>query len=408
MFLIPNFAKNNYMPALSTKGHSMPESPIRKLVPFAEEAKTKGIEVIHLNIGQPDIKTPQIALDAVSNAKIEVLAYSRTEGSDTYRTKLSKYYEQHQVSVDKQDIIVTTGGSEALSFAMGSIANAGDEIIIPEPFYANYNGFATANDLAVVPVVSKIEDNFALPPISNFERLISPKTKAILICNPGNPTGYLYTKEELEALAQLVKKHDIFLIADEVYREFTYQGAVHHSVLSLEGIEPYAIVIDSVSKRYSMCGARIGCLVSKNKVFIATAMKFAQARLSPPTYAQIAAEAALDTPSSYFEAVNTEYQKRRDVLIEGLQKIPGLAVATPKGAFYCVVALPIKDADHFAKWLLSSFSLNNKTVMVAPAAGFYATEGLGKNEIRIAYVLAEKQLRAATEILKEALAVYTN
>ena len=408
MFLIPNFAKNNYMPALSTKGHSMPESPIRKLVPFAEEAKTKGIEVIHLNIGQPDIKTPQIALDAVSNAKIEVLAYSRTEGSDTYRTKLSKYYKQHQVFVDKQDIIVTTGGSEALSFAMGSIANAGDEIIIPEPFYANYNGFATANDLAVVPVVSKIEDNFALPPISNFERLISPKTKAILICNPGNPTGYLYTKEELEALAQLVKKHDIFLIADEVYREFTYQGAVHHSVLSLEGIEPYAIVIDSVSKRYSMCGARIGCLVSKNKVFIATAMKFAQARLSPPTYAQIAAEAALDTPSSYFEAVNTEYQKRRDVLIEGLQKIPGLAVATPKGAFYCVVALPIKDADHFAKWLLSSFSLNNKTVMVAPAAGFYATEGLGKNEIRIAYVLAEKQLRAATEILKEALAVYTN
>ena len=237
MFLIPNFAKNNYMPALSTKGHSMPESPI----------KTKGIEVIHLNIGQPDIKTPQIALDAVSNAKIEVLAYSRTEGSDTYRTKLSKYYKQHQVSVDKQDIIVTTGGSEALSFAMGSIANAGDEIIIPEPFYANYNGFATANDLTVVPVVSKIEDNFALPPISNFERLISPKTKAILICNPGNPTGYLYTKEELEALAQLVKKHDIFLIADEVYREFTYQGAVHHSVLSLEGIEPYAIVTDSVS-----------------------------------------------------------------------------------------------------------------------------------------------------------------
>lgn len=273
----------------------MPESPIRKLVPFAENAKVRGTEVIHLNIGQPDIKTPQIALDAVSNAKIEVLAYSRTEGSDAYRDKLAQYYKLHQVAVTREDIIVTTGGSEALSFAMGSVADPGDEIIIPEPFYANYNGFAAANDIAVVPVVSSLAENFALPPIADFESLIGPKTKAIVICNPGNPTGYLYTKEELEALSALVKKHNIFLIADEVYREFTYDGAVHHSILTLEGIADYAVVVDSVSKRYSMCGARIGCLVSKNKAFIHTAMKFAQARLSPPTYAQIAAEAAFDT-----------------------------------------------------------------------------------------------------------------
>lgn len=396
------------MPALSKKGHSMPESPIRKLVPFAENAKARGTEVIHLNIGQPDIKTPQIALDAVSNAKIEVLAYSRTEGSDAYRDKLAQYYKLHQVAVTREDIIVTTGGSEALSFAMASVADPGDEIIIPEPFYANYNGFAAANDIAVVPVVSSLAENFALPPIADFESLIGPKTKAIVICNPGNPTGYLYTKEELEALSALVKKHNIFLIADEVYREFTYEGAVHHSILTLEGIADYAVVVDSVSKRYSMCGARIGCLVSKNKAFILTAMKFAQARLSPPTYAQIAAEAALDTPSSYFKSVNTEYQKRRDILITGLKKIPGVAVTNPRGAFYCVVALPVADADNFAKWLLDSFSVDGKTIMVAPAAGFYATPGLGKNEIRIAYVLEEQQLIIATDILKKALEVYPN
>ena len=396
------------MPALSKKGRSMPESPIRKLVPFAENAKARGIEVIHLNIGQPDIKTPQIALDAVSNAKIEVLAYSRTEGSDAYRDKLAQYYKLHQVAVTKEDIIVTTGGSEALSFAMGSVADPGDEIIIPEPFYANYNGFAAANDITVVPVVSRLSENFALPPIADFEKLIGPKTKAIVICNPGNPTGYLYTKEELEALSALVKKHNIFLIADEVYREFTYEGAVHHSILTLEGIADYAIVVDSVSKRYSMCGARIGCLVSKNKAFIHTAMKFAQARLSPPTYAQIAAEAALDTPSSYFKSVNTEYQKRRDVLITGLKKIPGVAVANPRGAFYWGVAWPVADADNFAKWLLETFSVDGKTIMVAPAAGFYATPNLGKNEIRIAYVLEEQQLIIATEILKKALEVYPN
>ncbi|MGB5356455.1 MAG: pyridoxal phosphate-dependent aminotransferase, partial [Eudoraea sp.] len=291
------------MPTISRKGQNMPQSPIRKLVPYAEEAKKKGIDVIHLNIGQPDIKTPKQALDAVKNNQLEVLAYSRTEGSDTYREKLSDYYKSQGIYVSLHDIIVTTGGSEALSFAMGSIADPGDEIIIPEPFYANYNGFATAMGLKVVPVLSKIEDNFGLPPIEEFEKLISPKTKAILICNPGNPTGYLYTHEEIQKLALLVKKHNLFLVADEVYREFAYEGLKHHSILKEVGIEEHAIIIDSVSKRYSMCGARIGCLVSKNKDVISTALKFAQARLSPPTYAQIASEAALDTPKEYFQNV---------------------------------------------------------------------------------------------------------
>jgi len=396
------------MPSLSNKGLSMPESPIRKLIPFAEKAKKNGTEVIHLNIGQPDINTPQIALDAVKNADIKVLAYSRTEGSDSYREKLAHYYAKHQVVVQKEDIIVTTGGSEALSFAMSTIADPGDEIIIPEPFYANYNGFAAANDIKVVPLASSIDENFALPPVHEFDKLIGPKTKGILICNPGNPTGYLYTLEELESLAKLVIKHGIFLLADEVYREFTYGGVKHHSILSLKGMDNYAVVIDSVSKRYSMCGARIGCLVSKNKEFISTAMKFAQARLSPPTYAQIAAEAALDTPDSYFTEVNEEYQLRRDVLIAGLNKIPGIKVANPRGAFYCVVALPVKNADHFAQWLLESFSYKGKTVMVSPAAGFYATEGLGTNEIRIAYVLEQSELKLAVTLLEKALEAYPN
>src|SRR5210317_1333037 len=310
------------MPALSKKGHSMPESPIRKLVPFAENAKARGTEVIHLNIGQPDIKTPQIALDAVSNAKIEVLAYSRTEGSDAYRDKLAQYYKLHQVAVTREDIIVTTGGSEALSFAMASVADPGDEIIIPEPFYANYNGFAAANDIAVVPVVSSLAENFALPPIADFESLIGPKTKAIVICNPGNPTGYLYSKEEIKTLCDIVRKHDLFLIADEVYREFTYDGNEYFSILKDDSIYEHGIIIDSVSKRYSMCGARIGCLVSKNKKVISTALKFAQARLSPPTFAQIASEAALDTPQSYFDDVIVEYKDRRDTLVKYLQEIP--------------------------------------------------------------------------------------
>ncbi len=384
----------------------MPQSPIRKLVPFAENAKKRGVNVIHLNIGQPDIKTPQQALDAVKNNDINVLEYSRTEGSETFRTKIAQYYLKNDIQVSATDIIVTTGGSEALSFAMNTIADTDDEIIIPEPFYANYNGFATACGVTVVPVVSKLEDNFALPPIEDFEKLITPKTKAILICNPGNPTGYLYSKEEIQKLATLVKKHNIYLVADEVYREFTYDNKTHASILKEEGLEEHAIVIDSVSKRYSMCGARIGYLVSKNKEFIATAMKFAQARLSPPTYAQIASEAALDTPNSYFAEVKTEYVARRNLLIAELEKIEGIKIAKPQGAFYCIAELPIKDADHFAQWLLEEFNIDNETVMVAPAAGFYATEGLGKNQIRIAYVLDQDSLKRAVQILKEALKSY--
>ncbi|WP_405413473.1 pyridoxal phosphate-dependent aminotransferase [Maribacter sp. Asnod1-A12] len=394
------------MPSVSNKGLIMPQSPIRKLVPFAENAKKRGIKVIHLNIGQPDIKTPQQALDAVKNNNINVLEYSRTEGSEGFRSKIAKYYVKNDIHVNAKDIIVTTGGSEALSFAMNTIADTDDEIIIPEPFYANYNGFATACGVTVVPVVSKLEENFALPPIEDFEKLITSRTKAILICNPGNPTGYLYSKEEIQKLATLVKKHNIYLVADEVYREFTYDNKTHASILKEEGLDEYAIVIDSVSKRYSMCGARIGYLVSKNKEFIATAMKFAQARLSPPTYAQIASEAALDTPDSYFSEVKTEYVARRNILIAELEKIKDIKIARPQGAFYCIAELPIKDADHFAQWLLEDFNIDNETVMVAPAAGFYATEGLGKNQIRIAYVLDQESLKRAVQILNEALKSY--
>lgn len=394
------------MPSVSQKGRSMPESPIRKLVPYAENAKKKGAKVIHLNIGQPDIKTPQIALDAVKNNTLSVLEYSRTEGSEAYRTKIAAYYQRNEIMVNASDIIVTTGGSEALSFAMASIADAEDEIIIPEPFYANYNGFATAAGVKVVPVVSKLEDNFALPPIADFEKLITPKTKAILICNPGNPTGYLYSKEEIQKLAEIVKKHDLFLIADEVYREFTYDNASHYSILQEEGLDDHAIIVDSVSKRYSMCGARIGFLVSKNKEVIKTALKFGQARLSPPTYAQIASEAALETPQSYFDDVIEEYVSRRDLLIAELKKLNGVKVAKPNGAFYCIAELPIEDADDFAQWLLEDFRVNNETVMVAPAAGFYATPGLGKNQIRIAYVLDQESLKRAVHILGEALKSY--
>lgn len=394
------------MPLVSKKGLSMPQSPIRKLVPYSENAKKKGAKVIHLNIGQPDIKTPQIALDAVKNNTLSVLEYSRTEGSESFREKVAGYYAKHNIHVSASDIIVTTGGSEALSFAMGSIADLDDEIIIPEPFYANYNGFATASGVKVVPVISKLEDNFALPPIEDFEKLITKKTKAILICNPGNPTGYLYSKEEIQKLSAIVKKHDLFLIADEVYREFTYDDQEHYSILQEEGLDNNAIIIDSVSKRYSMCGARIGFLVSKNKELIATALKFGQARLSPPTYAQIASEAALDTPQSYFDEVKTEYVGRRNLLISELEKIEGVKVARPKGAFYCIAELPIKDAEDFAQWLLEDFRVNNETVMVAPAGGFYATEGLGKNQIRIAYVLDKESLKRAVHILKEALKSY--
>jgi aspartate aminotransferase len=396
------------MPKISSKGVKMPESPIRKLVPFAENAKKNGKSVFHLNIGQPDIKTPEVALDAVRNSEIEVLAYSRSEGSDTYRNKLARYYSEHDIMVDQEDIIITTGGSEALSFVMGSIADSGDEVIIPEPFYANYNGFATANGVKVVPVASSIEENFALPPISSIEDLISSKTKAILICNPGNPTGYLYSKQELEQLKELVLKHDIYLIADEVYREFAYDGAKHISVMSFEGLENHSIMIDSVSKRYSMCGARVGCIVTKNKELRNTALKFAQARLSPPTYAQIASEAALETPKSYFDEVQKEYVKRRDTLIGALEKIEGVKVAKPRGAFYCVVELPIDNADDFAQWLLEEFDVNGETVMVAPASGFYSSPGMGLNQIRIAYVLKQSDLLKSVNIIEQGLKTYKN
>ena len=394
------------MPQVSQKGQLMPQSPIRKLVPFAEAAEARGISIHQLNIGQPDIQTPQTALDAVKEADIDVLSYSHSAGFLSYRQKLAAYYGKQGIKMDANDIIITTGGSEALMFAMGSITDPGDEVIIPEPFYANYNGFATASGVTVKPVISSFESGFALPPISEFEKQITDKTKAIIICNPGNPTGYLYSKDELNQLSELVKKHDLFLIADEVYREFAYDGLQHNSVLNQREIDAHTIMIDSVSKRFSMCGARIGCIVSRNKELMATAMKFAQARLSPPTLAQIASEAALDTPQSYFDEVISEYVDRRDTLIAGLEAIPGVRVAKPKGAFYCIAELPVKNSDDFAQWLLESFEVNKKTVMVAPAAGFYSTPGEGLNQVRIAYVLKKEDLIEAVELLKEALSQY--
>ena len=394
------------MPSISNKGRNMPESPIRKLVPFAEAAVKKGKKIYQLNIGQPDIETPKAALDAVKNNDIDVLSYSHSAGFVSYRTKLAKYYRKNDIPVDAEDIIITTGGSEALLFAMGSITDPGDEVIIPEPFYANYNGFATASGVDIVPIKGSIEDNFSLPAISEFEKLITNKTKAILLCNPGNPTGYLYTRDEIQQLADLAIKHDLFIVADEVYREFAYDGVKHHSIMSIPGLEQNAIMVDSVSKRYSMCGARIGCLVSKNKEVMIAAMKFAQARLSPPTFAQIAAEAALDTPDEYFEEVNKEYTDRRNLLIEGLEQIPGVKVAKPKGAFYCIAELPIDNADKFAQWLLEDFQHKGETVMVAPANGFYSTPNTGMNQVRIAYVLKKENLEKAIEILKIALEEY--
>jgi len=384
----------------------MPESPIRKLVPYAEEAKKRGTRVYHLNIGQPDIKTPQVALDAVKNNSIEVLAYARSEGSETYRKKLAAYYRRHQIDVNESDIIVTTGGSEALLFALGSITDFGDQIIIPEPFYANYNGFSVANGIEVVPIESSIENGFALPPIEAFEKKITAKTKAILICNPGNPTGYLYSEEEIIKLKNLALKHDLFLIADEVYREFVYDGIQHHSVMSQQGLEDHAIMIDSVSKRYSMCGARIGCIVSKNPEVIQAALKYAQARLSSPTFALMASEAALETPQSYFDDVIHEYDERRKILINALKGIENVKVSSPKGAFYCMAELPVEDADDFAQWMLEKFEDKGETVMVAPASGFYSTPGSGKNQIRIAYVLKKESLLRSVELLRLALDQY--
>ncbi len=396
------------MPSISKKGSKMPESPIRKLEPFAEKAKERGIKVYHLNIGQPDIKTPQCAINAIKNIDLDILKYSSSAGMPSLRKKLSQYYIKNNIHVSSEEIIVTTGASEAILFAISSIADDGDEIIIPEPFYANYIAFSSASNAHIIPVASKIEDEFRLPDTSKFEKLISHKTKAILICNPNNPTGHLYSEEEIRKLATIVKKHDLFLIVDEVYREFFYGDTKHFSVMNIEGLEKNAIMIDSVSKRFSMCGARIGNIVSRNQEFLETVLKFAQARLSPPTIEQIATEAALDTPQSYFDAVNKEYKERRDVLIEALNEIEGVVVAKPKGAFYCMVKLPVDSSENFARWLLEEFSDNNETVMVAPATGFYSSAGLGEKEIRLAYVLNKNDLKKAAAILKKAITAYNN
>ncbi|MCK9255240.1 MAG: pyridoxal phosphate-dependent aminotransferase [Bacteroidales bacterium] len=394
------------MPKISNKGMAMPSSPIRKLVPYAEAAKARGVKVYHLNIGQPDIKTPELALDAVRNMKETVIEYSHSAGNISYRKKLVESYKKIGIDVTTDEIIVTNGGSEAITISFMSTLNEGDEVIIPEPFYANYNGFAIQTGVVIKPITSSIDNDFALPSVEEFEKLITPKTKGIVICNPNNPTGYLYSKEELYQLAEIVKKHDLYLYSDEVYREFCYDGNTHLSVLNIPGLEQHAIMLDSVSKRYSMCGVRVGWIVSKNKEVMATAMKFAQARLCPPSLGQIAAQAAIDTPDSYFEEVYNEYIERRDFMVAGLNKIPGVYCPNPKGAFYTVVKLPIDDADKFAQWILEEFEYNKQTVMMAPATGFYNTKGLGKNEVRIAYVLKIEDLKNAIETLQKALEVY--
>lgn len=394
------------MPKISEKGLAMPASPIRKLVPYAEEAKRKGRKVYHLNIGQPDIPTPQVALDAVKNIDLKVVEYSHSAGIESYRRGLAKYYQGLGIDITHNDMIITTGGSEAITIAFMTCLNPGDEVIIPEPFYANYNGFAVQAGVVVKPIVSRIENDFALPLVEEFEKLITPRTKGIVICNPNNPTGYLYSKEELEQLATIVKKHDLYLFSDEVYREFCYDGITHYSAMMLKGLENNVILMDSVSKRYSMCGVRIGALITRNKEVIATAMKFAQARLSPPSFGQIAAEAALNTPTEYFKEVYDEYIKRRNFMVESLNRMEGVYCPKPKGAFYTVVRLPIDDSDKFAQWLLEHFEYNNQTVMLAPATGFYSTPGLGKNEVRIAYVLNVDDLRNAMECLEVALKQY--
>jgi aspartate aminotransferase len=394
------------MPKISSRGQHMPESPIRKLAPLADAAVQRGTRIFYLNIGQPDIESPEVALEAVKQSDLKVLEYSPSPGFASYRAGLAKYYQGIGLDVQASDVIVTTGGSEALSFAMGSMLDPGDEVIIPEPYYANYFGFAQALGAKVVSVPSSIESGFALPPISALEAVITPSTKAVLVCNPGNPTGYVYRRDELEALRDMALKHDLFVIADEVYREFVYDGAEAISVLSLAGLEQHAVLIDSVSKRYSMCGARIGCLVSKNSELVATALKFAQARLSPPTYEQIAAEAALATPPSYFEAVNAEYRARRDTLVSRLNAIPGVFCPTPRGAFYAVAELPVDDAEAFCRWMLEEFSFEGDTVMMAPAAGFYAARSLGKRQVRLAYVLKQAALERAMDVLEQGLAAY--
>jgi len=393
------------MLSISQRGQQMPPSPIRKLVPFAEAAKKRGISVFHLNIGQPDIVTPPQTLDAVRHADFTVLEYSHSAGNESYRKKLVEYYKRVGIGVNHQQIIVTTGGSEAILFGMMACLDAGDEVIIPEPFYANYNGFAVEAGVRVVPITSAIETGFALPPISDFEKAITPRTKAIVICNPNNPTGYLYSAAEMETLKQIVLKHDLYLFADEAYREFCYSGT-HTSAMHLTGIDNHVVLMDTISKRYSACGGRIGAFVTKNQDLLDATMKFAQARLSPPSFAQILGEAAVDLPSNYFDTTKAEYKKRRDTIVSRLNAMPGVFCPNPGGAFYAIAKLPIDDADVFCQWLLESFSYNNKTVMLAPATGFYSTPGLGKNEVRLAYVLNTTAINEAMDCLQKALEAY--
>lgn len=394
------------MPTISERGKAMPASPIRKLVPYSEEAKRKGRKVYHLNIGQPDIPTPDVALNAIRNIDQKVIEYSHSAGNESYRRKLAGFYQKAGINIDHTQLLITTGGSEAILFALNSCVNPGEEVITPEPFYANYNGFATSAGISIVPVASFIENDFSLPPISEIEKKITSKTKGIIVCNPNNPTGYLYSREELLQLREIVKKHDLFLFSDEAYREFCYDGAEHFSAMNLEGIDDNVIMLDSVSKRYSECGIRIGSLVTRNREVLTSALKFAQARLSPPGLGQIAGEASIDTPPEYFESVNREYSARRNFMVEALNNMPGVYCPKPKGAFYSVVRLPVDDTDKFAQWLLEEFEYKNQTVMVAPASGFYSTPGSGKNEVRIAYVLKIDDLRNAMETLSEALKVY--
>ena len=394
------------MPVISEKGLNMPASPIRKLTPYADQAKKEGKKIYHLNIGQPDIQTPEVMLNALKNIQFKVWAYTPSEGTASYRNKLAEYYNKLNYNIEPTDILVTNGGSEAIMIAMQACLNEGEEIIIPEPFYANYNGFACSSDVVIKPIMSYIESGFALPSIAEFEKVITPKTKAICICNPNNPTGYLYSREELEALRELCLKYDLYLFSDEAYREFCYDGREFISPMHLEGLENNVVIFDTVSKRYSACGARIGCIITKNKELYQTALKFAQARLSPSLEGQIAGEAAVDTPDSYFEAVSKEYTARRDTLVKGLNTIEGVYSPNPGGAFYVVAKLPIDNADKFCQWMLEEFSYNNETVMMAPATGFYSTEGAGVNEVRLAYVLNQEDLNKALVCLEKALQVY--
>jgi aspartate aminotransferase len=394
------------MPKISNKGIHMPASPIRKLAPFADQAKKEGKKVFHLNIGQPDIETPEGMLNAIKNIDFKVWAYTASEGTLSYRTKLASYYNKLNYGIKPEEIIVTTGGSEAITIAMMTCLDPGDEVIIPEPFYANYNGFACQNDVVVKPIMSYIENGFALPSIADFEKLITPRTKAIIICNPNNPTGYLYSRKELEDLKLLALKYDLYIFSDEAYREFCYDGESFISPMHLAGLEEHVIVMDTVSKRYSACGARLGCLITKNKKVLSTALKFAQARLSAGLVEQIAGEAAIDTPDEYFEKVNKEYTHRRDILVSALNKMEGVFCPNPGGAFYVVASLPIDNADKFCQWMLEDFSFENQTVMMAPATGFYATKGAGQNQVRMAYVLNADDLQKAMICLENALAIY--